>query len=162
MPNYRCLSVLIRTVQITAPCAIQLPLKFSSILTQCHLDEYLKGLHNPVPSPLGGKAPRAICLRLQSGLMKEQQIELRTEVLHFPYSSWQCFSPWQQHVLGDALVYATPNCLARQQGTHIWFFSRSCFYCLHCFKSWEAWRWWARHQCFFVMYLLFILPVHNC
>lgn len=33
MPNYRCLSVLFRTLQITAPCAIQLPFKFCSVLT---------------------------------------------------------------------------------------------------------------------------------
>lgn len=107
MPNYRYLSVLSRTLQITAPCAIQLPLKFCSILTQCHLGKYLKALHKPVvASSLYGKAPRATCLRLQSGLMKEQQREPRTEAPHFPWSSWQCFPPQRQHVLDTALVYA--------------------------------------------------------
>lgn len=106
MPNYRCLSLLIRTRQITAPCVIKLPLKFCCILTQSHLGKYLKALHKPARSSLHGKALRATHLRLQSGLMKEQQRKPRTEASYFPWSSWQRFPPWWQHVVDDALVYA--------------------------------------------------------
>lgn len=76
----------IRVLRITAPCAPQLPLKFCFILTQCHLDKYLKALHKPVLTSSYEKALKATCLRLFRWLMKEQQREPRIEVPCFPWN----------------------------------------------------------------------------
>lgn len=142
-----CLSVPIRGLQITAPCATQLPLKFCFLLTQCHLDKYLKALQKPVLTSLYEKALRATGLRLYRCKTNRENQELKLPISLG--TSQQRYPQWWQNVLDEALVYAHSESLA-QATEHILLSSRSCLCCFRCSKSWKTGRWWVRHKYFFV------------